>query len=72
MFAVLECEKRFSTLSSKHKLKLGVMTLRTMENKINKINCSGNQLLRKINSVRHGKDGAGKKISYCMAVNIAG
>jgi len=48
------------------------MTLRTMENKINKINCSGNQLLRKINSVRHGKDGAGKKISYCMAVNIAG
>ena len=38
---------------------------------LNKVKYSGNQLLRKINSVRNGKDRAGKKINYCMAVSIA-
>lgn len=75
MFAVLECEERLfrvclSILSSKHKLRLGMVTLRE-GGSLNKIKYSGNQLLRKLNSVRNGKDRAGKKINYCMAVNIA-
>ena len=73
--AALECSKYhlrpvFSTLSSKHKLRLGTVTLRE-GGSLNNIKHSGNQLPRIRHSVRNGTDRVEKKINYCMAINRA-